>query len=67
MTEEELSEMERRFPPTELTFPEALDQIRAGRQVSRVDGVVHSAQPFIDMASPLTAIDMAANDWIIIG
>lgn len=64
VTDEDLDDMEARFPPTEMSFADALEQIRAGREVKRKD------KPYWIGCSdnqPLTARDIAADDWVICG
>ena len=64
LSDEELEEMDERFPPSEMTFYQAIAQIRAGREVKRKD------KPYwlgCGDNQPLTARDIAATDWVICG
>lgn len=59
-----LDEMADRFPPVEMTFPEALEQSRCGRMIGRERW---GSDPFDTPTEPLTRADINADDWIITG
>jgi hypothetical protein len=64
LSDEELRQMDEMFPPIKMSFPNAIVQIQAGREVKRAD------KPYwlgCGDNERLTARDIAADDWVICG